>query len=49
MLKALPEALKVVETMELHDPENAIWQLPKTIAGTRVQLREIEEDTNENN
>lgn len=49
LLKALPEALKVVETMELSNPENAIWQLPNTVAGTRVQMREVKEDNNENN
>lgn len=47
LMAALPEAIKVVETMELHDPENAIWQLPNTTAGRRVQLKELEEDNNE--
>lgn len=47
LLKALPEALKVVETMELSNPENAVWQLANTVAGTRVQMKEVKEDNNE--
>jgi hypothetical protein len=47
LLKAIPEALKVVETMELYDLNNAVWQLPNTVAGTRVKMKEVKEDNNE--
>lgn len=49
LIDVLPEAIKVVETIELSDPDNAVWILPRTTVGSRVKATEIKEDTKNEN